>query len=378
MQEVSIIGSNIISSLGFTAKENFSHVMEGESGLSYQVEGADQPLSLIDNERFTELCVAKDLKGDLSRFEKLCVLSILDASAGTEIDLSSEDSLIVLASTKGNIGMLETNNERSNSLHLWESARKIGDYFHTANRPLMISNACISSILAQVVAQRLLQNKQYKNIVVCGADLVSDFVLSGFQSFKALSVNPCQPFDANRTGLSLGEGAGSLVFSLDKTKALFDGVRCVAGASSNDANHISGPSRTGDGLANAILSTLEQSSVRPEFISAHGTATVYNDEMEAKAITLAQLQDVPVNSLKAFYGHTLGAAGIIETITTLFAMDHSKAIGTLGHKEYGVSEPIRLISQTEDLKFNSFLKIASGFGGCNGAVLYSKTELCKS
>ncbi|MGZ2369672.1 beta-ketoacyl synthase N-terminal-like domain-containing protein [Ancylomarina sp. YFZ004] len=378
MQEVSIIGSNIISSLGFTSNENFRNVLEGKLGLCYQAEGAEQPLSLIDNKRFTEFCEVQDLKADLSRFEKLCILSIQDALSGTGVDMSAGDCLIILASTKGNVGMLETKNERCNSLHLWESARKIGDYFRAVNRPLMISNACISSILAQVVAQRLLQNKQYKNIVVCGADLVSDFVLSGFQSFKALSANPCKPFDANRTGLSLGEGAGSLVFSLDKAKALFGGVRCVAGASSNDANHISGPSRTGDGLANAILSTLEQSQVRPEFISAHGTATPYNDEMEAKAITLAQLQDVPVNSLKAFYGHTLGAAGIIETITTLFAMDHSKAIGTLGHQEYGVSEPIRLMRQTEDLKFNSFLKIASGFGGCNGAVLYSKTELCKS
>jgi len=377
MQHVSIVGSNIISSLGFTSKENFLNVLEGKSGLSYQVEGAEQPLSLIDNKRFTKLCETHDFKADLSRFEKLCILSIQNALLGTDVDMSAEDCLIILASTKGNIGMLETKNERCNSLYLWESARKIGDYFQVKNRPLIISNACISSILAQVVAQRLLQNKQYKNIVICGADLVSDFVLSGFQSFKALSANPCKPFDANRTGLSLGEGAGSLVFSLDKTKALFGGVRCVAGASSNDANHISGPSRTGDGLANAILSTLEQSKIRPEFISAHGTATSYNDEMEAKAITLAKLQDVPVNSLKAFYGHTLGAAGIIETITTLFAMDHSKAIGTLGHQEYGVSEPIRLMRQTEDLKFNSFLKIASGFGGCNGAVLYSKTELCK-
>lgn len=378
MQHVSIAGSNIISSLGFTSNENFQNVLEGKSGLCYQAEGAEQPLSLIDNERFIELCELHDLKADLSRFEKLCILSIQDAMTGAEVDLTSKDCLIILASTKGNIGLLETKNKRCNSLHLWESARKIGDYFQAVNRPMMISNACISSILAQVVAQRLLQNKQYKNIVVCGADLVSDFVLSGFQSFKALSANPCKPFDANRIGLSLGEGAGSLVFSLDKAKALFGGVSCVAGASSNDANHISGPSRTGDGLANAILSTLKQSRVRPEFISAHGTATPYNDEMESKAITLAELQDVPVNSLKAFYGHTLGAAGIIETITTLFAMDHSKAIGTLGHQEYGVSEPIKLMCQTEDLKFNSFLKIASGFGGCNGAVLYSKTELCKS
>jgi 3-oxoacyl-[acyl-carrier-protein] synthase-1 len=372
MQKITISGSNIISSLGFTSEENFQNVLSGQSGLKFQTKDAPQPLSKIDMELFQEQIVRFGLSEKLTRFEKLCILSINDAVSQSSIDIKSEDCLIILATTKGNIGLLETKNERSKTIHLWESAGKIAEYFQASNKPLVISNACVSSVLAQVVAMRMLKSEQYKNIVVCGADLISDFIISGFQSFKALSPQPCKPFDLNRKGLSLGEGAGTLIFTNENSEALFGGASVLAGASSNDANHISGPSRTGDGLANAILSTLNQAKIHPGFISAHGTATPYNDEMEAKAIALAGLQEVPVNSLKSFFGHTLGAAGIIETIITLFAMDNSKAIGTLGHEEYGVSEEINLISKTCNLQFNSFLKIASGFGGCNAAVLYSK------
>ncbi len=372
MQKITIAGSNIVSSLGFTTEENFNNVLNGQSGLKFQTKDAPPPLSQIDTEIFQEHTGRLGLSEKLTRFEKLCILSIKDAVSQSSIDMTSEDCLIILATTKGNIGLLESKNERSKSLHLWESAGKIAAYFHASNKPLVISNACVSSVLAQVVAMRMLKAKQYKNIVVCGADLVTDFIITGFQSFKALSPQPCKPFDLNRNGLSLGEGAGTMVFSSENSDALFGGVSCLAGASSNDANHISGPSRTGDGLANAILSTLNHVNIQPGFISAHGTATPYNDEMEAKAITLAGLQEVPVNSLKSFFGHTLGAAGIIETIITLSAMENSKAIGTLGHVEYGVSEKINLISKTCDLQYNSFLKIASGFGGCNAAILYSK------
>ncbi|HPE77571.1 MAG TPA: beta-ketoacyl synthase N-terminal-like domain-containing protein [Draconibacterium sp.] len=372
MQKITISGSNIISSLGFTSEENFRNVLSGQSGLKYQTKESPQPVSKINNEIFKQQALKPGLDERLTRFEKLCILSISDAVLQSSIDMQSRDCLIILATTKGNIGLLETKNERSKTLHLWESANKIAAYFQVQNKPLVVSNACVSSVLAQVVAMRMLMSKQYKNIVVCGADLISDFIISGFQSFKALSPLPCKPFDLNRNGLSLGEGAGTLVFTRENSEALFGGFSCLAGASSNDANHISGPSRTGDGLANAILSTLNQAKIHPGFISAHGTATPYNDEMEAKAIVLAGLQEVPVNSLKSFFGHTLGAAGIIETIITLFAMEKSVAIGTLGHEEYGVSEKINLIGETCDLQFDSFLKIASGFGGCNAAILYSK------
>lgn len=371
-QNITISGCNIISSLGFTSKENFRNVLNGVSGLQFHSHDSAQPLALIDKRQFDKSSFENQLPETFSMFEKLCALSIKDALSESSVKINSEDSLIILATTKGNIGMLESDNKRSESIHLWESARKVGEYFRVKNFPLVISNACVSSVMAQVLALRMLNAGQYKNIVVCGADLITDFVLKGFQSFKALSPAACRPYDLNRDGLSLGEGAGSIVFSIGQSEALFDGVRGLSGASSNDANHISGPSRTGDGLANAIFSTLNQADVRPEFISTHGTATPYNDEMESKAINLTGLHEIPANSLKSYYGHTLGGAGVIETITTLLALESSKAIGTLGHVEYGMAEKINLVVQTHDLVFNSFLKIASGFGGCNAAILFSK------
>jgi 3-oxoacyl-[acyl-carrier-protein] synthase-1 len=372
MNKVFVAGSNIISSLGFTSNENFSSVLDGHSGLRYHSEDAIHPISYLNRSLFNEHCLNEKIDVELSFFEKLCILSIKDAISKTKVDIKTEDCLLILATTKGNVGFLEEVNERTQDIHLWESANKIGNYFGVVNRPILVSNACVSSVLAQVMAVRLLKAEKYKHVIVCGADLISEFVLSGFTSFKALSNNSCKPFDANRDGLSLGEGAGTLVLTIDSDQAIFNSASCVAGASSNDANHISGPSRTGDGLANAITSTLNQAKIKPEFISAHGTATMYNDEMESKAINLAQLNNVPVNSLKGFFGHTLGAAGIIETIITLCAMNESKALGTKGFINYGVSEQINLVTRTEDFNFNSFLKIASGFGGCNAAILYSK------
>jgi 3-oxoacyl-[acyl-carrier-protein] synthase-1 len=147
------------------------------------------------------------------------------------------------------------------------------------------------------------------------------------------------------------------------------------GASSNDANHISGPSRTGDGLLLAIEKTLLESGIKASeigYISGHGTATLYNDEMEAHAITEAKLQDVPMNSLKSYFGHTLGAAGIIESIIGLHSMKNNTLVGTYNYKEPGVAKPVNIIRETTSAKINNCLKTAAGFGGCNAAVLFSK------
>ncbi len=131
-----------------------------------------------------------------------------------------------------------------------------------------------------------------------------------------MSKYPCRPFDANRDGLSLGEGAGTIIVSKEKKS---DSIRLVCGSSANDANHISGPSRSGEGLFLAGGRVLQKNQ-QIDFISAHGTATLYNDDMESHAITRLGLSDVPVNSFKGYFGHTLGAAGVIETILTKHSM----------------------------------------------------------
>lgn len=154
-------------------------------------------------------------------------------------------------------------------------------------------------------------------------------------------------------------------------KGSFD--QYISGASSNDANHISGPSRTGEGLHRSIERTLNPASVRSAqigYLSAHGTGTSFNDEMESIAFERSNLSEIPVNSMKGYFGHTLGAAGVIETMLGLEAMRRKELVPSLGFEEMGVSRPMNIITETTAPTSDYFLKTASGFGGCNAAALF--------
>ena len=190
-QNITISGCNIISSLGFTSKENFRNVLNGVSGLQFHSHDSAQPLALIDKRQFDKSSFENQLPETFSMFEKLCALSIKDALSESSVKINSEDSLIILATTKGNIGMLESDNKRSESIHLWESARKVGEYFRVKNFPLVISNACVSSVMAQVLALRMLNAGQYKNIVVCGAKPMAPITALMTKSF--LKIFMCIP-----------------------------------------------------------------------------------------------------------------------------------------------------------------------------------------
>jgi 3-oxoacyl-[acyl-carrier-protein] synthase-1 len=198
--------------------------------------------------------------------------------------------------------------------------------------------------------------------------------LSGFNSFKALSDEPCRPYDAARKGITLGEGCGTLLLTSDENLLNKNDKKIIVagGSVSNDANHISGPSRTGEELALAVTNAIKEAKCGTaiDFISAHGTATVFNDEMESKAFSVAGLQNVPLNSMKGFFGHTLGAAGVIEAVVTLETMKRNVLLPSPGFQNSGVSEQLNIITQTEMREVNTSLKTASGFGGCNAAVIF--------
>jgi len=219
----------------------------------------------------------------------------------------------------------------------------------------------------------MLEQGVFKNVVVVAADLITKFVYSGFQSFQAISKTPCRPFDIARDGISLGEAAGTIILSVHQNT--HSDLRINGGAISNDANHISGPSRTGEELCIAISKSLKQSNLTIKdigFISAHGTATVYNDEMEAKAFSLAGMESLPVNSIKGYYGHTLGAAGVIESVIALQSLKEQIVIPTLGFNDLGVSRPVNISNRPQNVSTNYCLKTASGFGGCNAALVFSR------
>jgi 3-oxoacyl-[acyl-carrier-protein] synthase-1 len=379
MKDVKILSDNIISSLGFTTAENMKHMLAEETGIRHWEDQSLSPVpfwaSRVDNIRLRKIFSGYADPNDFSRFEQMVVCSVMDALSHTSMDISDEKTLFILSTTKGNIDLLnKTDNylKAGNPVYLWQTAFKLQHFLNLANTPMIISNACISGLMAIIVGSRLIRTGRYEKVIVTGADLVSEFVLSGFNSFLSLSNGPCKPFDKNRQGLSLGEGAGTVVLTSDLHTSHAHNIHVGYGFSSNDANHISGPSRTGEGLYLAIRKTLEKNKFHVDYISAHGTATPFNDEMESVAITRACLQDIPVNSYKGYWGHTLGAAGVIESIASAHSLVSNQLIRTMGFSEPGTTHPLAVIDKNWKASLNSCLKIASGFGGCNAALLMYK------
>jgi len=381
-----IAADNIISPLGFTSAENFAQLKKMKTGVQ-RLEISDfspEPLqaAVIDSKKLNAEFQKTGSNEEFTRLEKLLILSIQDVlKQNSKIDITSTKTLLILSTTKGNIDLLDANMAAKfdkKRLYLWETAHVIARYFKNPNIPFVVSNVCVSGVIAIIIANRLLKQEQYETIIVSGVDILTEFVVSGCQSFKAVSAEVCKPYDVARNGISLGEGCGTIVFTNKFENSSIVNRQSIivkGGTSSNDANHISGPSRTGDGLLLAIQKTLAESNVKPsevDYISGHGTATLFNDEMECLAITDAELATVPMNSLKSYFGHTLGAAGIIESIVGLHSMHENTLIGTYNYNELGVSKLINIIKQTEQKNINTCLKTAAGFGGCNAAVLFQK------
>ncbi|RKS53154.1 3-oxoacyl-[acyl-carrier-protein] synthase-1 [Gillisia mitskevichiae] len=367
---------SIISPLGFSTSENIKAIKAGVSGLHFHEN------SRFLNGGFYAGIVDKSLLaehfskiGDSSKFTKLeqmMLLSIQSVLNNNQLDLS--ETGLVISSTKGNVDLLgDSRNFSKDRASLISLAKIIQDFFGFKLQPIIVSNACVSGGLAVAIAKRFIQVGKFTDAIVVAGDLVTDFVTSGFQSFQALSATPCKPFSKNRDGISLGEAAAAILVSRRERKA--NNISLVGDATVNDANHISGPSRTGEGLYKSIQLALKEAKLAAleiDYLSAHGTATLFNDEMEAIAFNRAGLEHVPVNSFKGFYGHTLGASALIETILTKHSLLNNELYPSLNFEELGVSKPINIIDKLEKRELKIALKTASGFGGCNLAMILKK------
>ena len=305
------IGHSIISPLGEGTQANVYAVQEGKSGLK------------VHSSRFADVepfCAS--LFDTPQAFVPLCIRSVELALNG--LDASSEEVLFILSTTKGD------------QLDLLTPAQTIARHFGNPNPPIVVSNACTSGVCAQITAKRLLEAGLYRYAVVVGCDLQTRFIVSGFQAFKALSPEPCKPFSPDRNGLNLGEAAATIIY----TSEPHEGWRLEAGSIHNDANHLSAPSRTGEGLFLCLQDVLRETDPDSiDLLGVHGTATVYNDAMEKIAIERAGLANAPISALKPIFGHTMGAAGIVETILGM-----------------------------ELQQRGTFIKMLSGFGGVNAAI----------
>ena len=379
------VADNIISPLGLTVDENFSCVVAKKSSIRLYSGKWDIPepfyASLFEEEEKEVLFEREltDRKKAYTMFEKLAILSAQRALKDCpQVNPSSERVIFVLSTTKGNIKLLDdTSGFDIERVCLGTTARAISKYFGNPNIPIVVSNACASGVCAQLIASRYLIAGRYDHAIVIGAEEQSKFIVTGFQSLKALSPEECRPFDSARCGLNPGEAAATIIYSNKNKRELTGGEWVlVRGAIRNDANHISGPSRTGEGCFRALGQTILDDDIsQMAFISAHGTATIYNDEMESIAIDRAGMIGTPVSSLKGYFGHTMGAAGILETIMSQRALDEGLILGTRGFKSLGVSRPVSISSEHRRTDKKMFVKMLSGFGGCNAALLFNKGEM---
>ena len=373
-----ISASSIFTPFGLGTEINWQKMKSGESAIK-----------LTNNEKirlknFFSSSLSEDLfskhtsflnKSGLTRLEKMMVATIADIQEKVSIDLSDKSTIFVFSTTKGNIDLIGDNPD-DNRLSLPSMGQAVSSFFKNPNTSLVISNACISGISAMILAKNMLEEGEFEQAIVCGGDILSEFTVSGFNSLNAISPFPCRPFDKSRLGLSPGEGCGVLVLTTQKPD-LARPVYISGAATSNDANHISGPSRTGEGLNIAIEKAIKLAKIDKQdigYINAHGTATLYNDESEGLAITLSGLEKANLHSLKGYIGHTYGAAGLIECAIAAECLYKNEILASIGYNEHGISVPLNITKNNKLIKTSHALKTASGFGGCNAALILSTDD----
>ncbi len=367
----------LVSPLGNTAAANFDAMLAGQLGVKAITDTSVWPAPLFASKINRGVMQEAGAPTEFTFFEQLLWLAGKNTLANAAFMPDAGRTLVIVSSTKGNIEAIEnlaSGARGFDAFGLAQSACKVAAALGFTQEPLVISNACISGVMTLMTGSRYIQSGSYDHVLVLGADVLSYFVLSGFNSFLALSDGPCRPFDADRKGINLGEAAGGVLLSVNPSAETAQ-VLVKGAAVTNDANHISGPSRSGAELADAITKALKQAGMQPgqiDHISAHGTATPYNDEMETKAFHHAGVQHAPVTSLKGYFGHTLGAAGIIESIIGVMSLRHQVLLPTPGYHMHGVSLPVTVTTAVQQASLQTLLKTASGFGGCNAALILEK------
>lgn len=372
------VADSILSPYGLGTEVNYRSIKAGKSCLRKYVGkwGLPEPFyaAFVDDGFLEEQCRRLRIGNEYTRLERMAIVVINDAIRTLGINLSDNNILFVFATTKGNVHLLaDSISVPLDSLYLTQMAKKVAQWFGNNTCPLVVSNACISGLQAQIEAERILSAGRAEYVVTIAADMLSPFIVSGFQAFKAISDEECRPFDEDRIGLNLGEAAACAIYKCASGIEEKTCWRIESKAVFNDAFHISHPSKTAEGSYLALKAVTKDVILESiTMINVHGTATMYNDEMEAIAINRAGMAEVPINSLKGFFGHTMGAAGLVETLITMQALDDGVILGTKGFSNLGVSRKVNISSHNREAYGRHFIKLISGFGGCNAAVRFLK------
>jgi 3-oxoacyl-(acyl-carrier-protein) synthase len=390
---VVVTGMGMVSAIGWTLGETWEAIAQGRSGL--------RALSLFESQRCGKLPVG-EVTGDAkarsglpggSRSDHFAVWAARQAWADAGLDASCfapDRGAVVLGALTG--GMLFTE-EFLSLLHLdkrtdahnladracCNSADRIAEIFGLGGFRTTVSNACASGGAALGLGCDLIEAGEADVVLAGGVDSLNRIVLNGFNALMLVSPEGCRPFDAERKGMSLGEGAGVLVLESEE-HAQTRGARVrawLAGRGNTcDAYHVSAPQPEGRGLHEAMRLTLAGAGLAPaavDYINAHGTGTADNDPVEAKAIR-ALFGEVPpaVSSTKRFFGHTLAAAGAIEAIVAILALERQAIPGNLGLRTVDPKISLAPVTEYRPAKLDVAMSTSLGFGGNNSAVLFRR------
>ena len=245
-----------------------------------------------------------------------------------------------------------------------------------------ISTACTSSTIALGIAKQSIENGETDIAIVCGVDVVSEFILAGFCSLRAISKSVCKPFDKDRDGLMLGEGAGCVILesrSHVEKRGFARSYGSLAGfGASSDAVHLTAPDRVASGAVSCIRKALKEADVVPEqvdYINAHGTGTRYNDQMECVAIKKIfgdHATKIPVNSIKSAIGHTSGACGVIEAVLLCLSMRHNFIPGTCNLEVPMPGFSFLFVKKGMPFSATVAVSMNSAFGGNNACIVVKR------
>ncbi len=391
MRGVNITGLGIVSALGIGAKHHYNQLRSGVVGIGHYRSGTDflyagrvsftnRQLSEMCSVTFSEYTSRTSLLGLLAAKEALSGLIVdsgfptafINGSTVGGMDLSERYFEAIAKGEEGDAALFKMHDLGANSSYIAES---LGD-FHYVNT---ISTACSSSANALMLGAQLIQSGEFDRVLVGGADALCKFTIEGFKSLMIYDSQLCQPFDAARRGLNLGEGAAYLLLESEDSRRE-SGNPCLANlsgwANRNDAFHNTGTSPEGIGAQKAMLAALETAELRPDeisYINAHGTGTQNNDSSELAAMEAVFGDQLPdFSSTKAATGHTLAASGAVESVFSVQSLLQNCAFGNIG-----ISEPMTssksLLAKPVSKEINHVMSNSFGFGGNSTSLIFSRS-----
>lgn len=393
---VAITGMGIISAIGHSVAENKTSLLASKSGIASlkHIQTKHSKLIKVGEISLSNAQLTKELQ--LSKdhnYTRTGMLGLYAAKAALNnaniTDNSDYRTGFISATTVGGMDMTElkikqfaTHTEAQKyiqSHHAGDSTQKIADAIGISNFVTTISTACSSAANAIMLGARLIKAGKLNRVVVGGTDALSKFTINGFKTLMIQSDALCAPFDAHRKGLNLGEAAAYLVLESDavvkkdqkKVWAYLSGY-----GNANDAFHQTASSENGEGAFLAMQQALKMAELNPEnidYINAHGTATPNNDLSESVALQRVFGNTIPdFSSTKAFTGHTLAAAGVVEAVFSVLALQEQLIFPNLNFNTAMPETGLKPVTSVLEKELHYVLSNSFGFGGNCSTLIFSK------